>query len=83
MLAEKSGGHGEASYRNPLFASTMTPNCKHPTWNNPENPHAQTRIRKRLVFSRGPCRLVHNEYGYVSFAAFDSQSQLIFQGPLP
>ena len=35
------------------------------------------------VFSRDCCRLVHNQYGYVRFAALDSQSQLIFQGPLP
>jgi hypothetical protein len=35
-----------------------------------------------LVFSRNPCRLVHNQYGYASFAAYDSQSQLIFQSAL-
>jgi hypothetical protein len=35
------------------------------------------------VFSRDSCRLVHNQYGYVCFAGFDSQSQLVLQGPLP
>lgn len=37
----------------------------------------------RSVFSRNSCCLVHNQYGYVSFPAFDSQSQLIFQCSLP
>ena len=59
---------------------TENPGCDGDTWK------ARLRLNSwhlRSVFSRDPCRLVHNEYGYVCFAAFDFQSQLIFQGPLP
>jgi hypothetical protein len=63
---------------------TEIPFCKHndselqiAQLEQPESGLTLKAGRKRLVFSRHSCRLVHHKYGYVFFAAFDPQPKLI------
>ena len=65
-----------------MIASAVffNPACDGDTWEAPLRFYAW---QLRSVFSRDSFRPIHNQYGYVLFAAFNSQPQLIFQGPLP